>query len=356
MREFSRSEEDVRHSGRSWVAAVNSDPDLARQLVRRTTFWLEDTLHGDFYPSKWVGFRDMGPDRYRRSVAGEEGGDWFNGTAARLAVERSVGTTFGTPSQGQRERLESWACGRLTGVLDRIRTEKWQFLALDSRCSGVVEACGEGFWRRYDEAWSYYQATWVTYNDVLYSMCRDRPGHSALPDVVAKVGIVARAYAAGLERHGDPDGPGAVVGVARALTDNCKEVDALVSELKSVAGTGEVVGHRELLEVVRVHGRIQALVASATRSSVRSWVSKYLHFHAPGVPIFDSRARGVLEGRYDRRKARNRHFRRPDSADYHYWSFCNRFLSMWLEARSHGLDVSVRRLDQYLLYLADSGT
>jgi len=359
VRRYSSTAAEVRESGRCWVESIRTHPRLARRLVRRTSYWVEDPELGDFYPSKWVGFAQMTPSRYEAAHDGAEEGVWFNGTAARQAVEASVEARFGErgESVATARRLRRWATSRLSNVLDGIDPGKWRFVAMDDGASTPLrpqDEDGEGFWSTYQESWDYYEETWETYNTVLYDMCAVRPTHDSLKDVVAKVGIVARAYAAGLERHGDPDGPGAIVGVSRALHRSAGEVDGLLSELRGVAGDDDALDLAGLTEMVRIHGAVQRLTADATRSAVRSWVSKYLHFHAPGVPLFDSRARTELDARYDRRKARNKHFPRPEGADFQYWSFCNRFLSMWLEARDIGLDVSVRRLDQHLLYRADS--
>jgi hypothetical protein len=364
MRRFSTTPDQVRASGRAWVESIEEDPSLARELIRRTRYWVEDDLSDDFYPSKWVGFADMTAARYHTARRAPRDGAWFNGTAARRAVERSIETPFvlSTVDSPVADRLRLWTTARLSGVLDGISSTKWAFVRLPAppEPSWVVAnpTTGSGpgdkdFWGCFAESWKYYEATWSTYNQVLYDMCAAMPSHSSLQDVVAKVGIVARAYAAGLERHGDPEGPGAIVGVSQVLYEASGDVDRLLAELAEVAGDGKVLNADRLAEVTRIHGTFQELVGEATRSTVRSWVSKYLHFHAPGVPLYDSRACSVLGGRYDRRKARNRHFDRPAAADHQYWAFCNRFLSMWEEARSLGPRRSVRRLDQHLLYLSD---
>ncbi len=357
MRSFAKTPEDVRKSGRAWVECIQHKPEIARSVIRRTRYWVEDPAFGDFYPSKWVGFAGMTERRYAAAQRGAEEGAWFNGTAARQAVEAALADVFRGADDGGavHQRLVTWTTARLSDVLDGINQAKWSFVTMvDAKPDVTRSDVGDGFWSRYRESWGFYEHTWETYNEVLYEMCAARPGHDSMKDVVAKVGIVARAYAAGLERHGDPDGPGAIVGVSRTLQQAAPTVDKLMEELQKVAGKDDALVAGNLAHIVRIHGEFQRLTSDATRSAVRSWVSKYLHFHAPGVPLYDSRACRMLQARYDLRRSCNRHFAMPQAADKKYWGFCNRFLSMWREGASLGLPVTVRRLDQFLLYLADA--
>lgn len=360
----------VRASGRSWIAAVASHPDLAWALIRRTSYWVYDPDFDDFYPSKWVGFEEMTPARY----GSDEGGAAFQGTTARIAIEGAVSIPFAA-SPELTTLLSRWASARISGVLEAIDMTKWWFVTLpgaagkplgpeadgrsrgdDSAVPASAHVAAPGFWSSYQDSWTYYQRVWRVYNEVLYDMCTARPGHGSLGDVVAKVGIVARAYAAGLERHGDPEGPGAIVGVASLLHDRAGEVDGLIADLQRVARSGDQLDTKIAAQVVAIHGQFEAIVRDGTNNghSVRSWSSKYLHFHAPGVPLYDSRARGVVKARYDLRRVRNQHFACPDEGDYDYSQFVNAFLSLWVEASELGLPVTVRRLDQFLLWTADA--
>ena len=361
MRRLVLTPAHVRASGRAWIAAMSTHPDLAWALIRRTSYWVYDPDFDDFYPSKWAGFEGMSPARY----GAEEEGAAFQGTTARVAIEGAVGAAFAASPQ-LTGVLQRWAAARISGVLSGIDVSKWWFVSL--RASGVTQVEGaapdaggdphdaaDAFWASYDESWRYYQRVWRVYNAVLYDMCSGRPGHGDLADVVAKVGIVARAYAAGLERHGDPDGPGAIVGVATLLHERAKEVDALIADLRQLGDAGESFDAEIAAKVVALHGQFESIVRDGTNNghSVRSWSSKYLHFHAPGLPLYDSRARGVIKARYDLRRVRNQHFGCPSSGDYEYSQFVNGFLSLWVEASELGLPVTVRRLDQFLLWTAD---
>jgi len=209
-------------------------------------------------------------------------------------------------------------------------------------------------WPHYAEAQSTYATHWTRYNEVLYSLAAEHPGHTNLPDVVAKVGIISRSYAAGAERHA----ANGFVGLAEHLHANAILVDQIVAGLQTTAGAPEVYDSVSALASVTEHGRLCKLLAGATRGGnwLPSFASKYLHFHAPGVPIFDSRAAWRIRQPdfYPFRGRSVRRFTPPRVFDGRYYKFCNQFLAMWDDAVAAGLAVSVRSLDQYLLYLVDS--
>lgn len=173
--------------------------------------------------------------------------------------------------------------------------------------------------------------------------------------MIAKAGIISRSYAAGLERHVAGSG-NRLITLADHLGQCSAEADELISELRSLdTRPADIPG--TLRATVDIHGRFQALCRGAVRNgnSVRSWVSKYLHFHGPAMPIYDSRARAVLTSWYPLRGADNWHFDPPEGHDPVFHSFANRFCSLWLDAKAAGLDPTPKVLDQYALYCQDTG-
>jgi len=207
------------------------------------------------------------------------------------------------------------------------------------------------------EAWRDYNAEWKRFNDVLYGLALESPAHDDLATVVAKVGLISRSYSAGVARHA-ADGGGDVV-VARHLHRNRRHIDALVGEVRSIAIAEDVPTIDSMVDVVWLHGEFCRLLRGSTRdgNSLPSFASKYLHFHAPGVPIYDSRAAWrIRQGdMYPFRGRRMRRFEPPVGGDYRYYKFCNQVLALAAEAVALDLPVTTRRLDQFLLYLADTG-
>lgn len=368
-RRFVENSQEIRITGLNWRDAVANNPNLVRSLLRRTRYWVFDPDLGLPIPSKFAGFADMTGERYARAVRSpdEEGGAYFNGTATRRAVQRATGRRFEKPAklppeyQNLPDRLIAWGEGCISGIFKDVVRSKWRFLVLppttDPRPVHVIvpesDVDPDDEWEVYEEAWDHYEETWWVFSEVLVDMCRTYPGHQHLAEVVAKVGISARAYAAGLERHGDGSGAGTIVNIAQALQSRHELVDNLIDQLRGLGVGG--LDASMLEQVVQIHGEFLKICSEVTRdgNAVRSWASKYLFFHAQCVPIYDSRANTILRSWYSLRGKRNWHFDMPEGADTEYYAFCNRFLSLWDDAVDDGKEVSVRRLDQYLLYWYD---
>lgn len=205
-------------------------------------------------------------------------------------------------------------------------------------------------WPHYEDAWTVFEERYAPYNDVLYQMCDTLSGHSQIGRVVAKVGIIDRAFSAGATRHSS-----GVDALADVIRDNAAEVDALIERVREAAGNGCVYDAERARRVVVEHGKFCSILAEVTRDGrwLPSFASKYLHFHAPGVPIYDSRAAGRIK-QADLFPFRGRDIRRfeaPPDSDLRYYRFCNQLLALWEAVSADGLSVNVRRLDQYLLYL-----
>jgi hypothetical protein len=341
----------------AFVECLAKDPDLARELVRRGTYiaWRAGAFAAA--PCKFCGYDRMTAPRYR--TAGAEPGAPFNGMRARVAIE-SLLAMEAEPDAAVSERFVAWIEECLPGVCEGIDTGKWHFVLVPSAPPAPSAAPPEGprlaNWPSYTAAQDAYGRLWHAYNDVLYRMCAESPRHTVLADVVAKVGIIARAYATQLERHASRDGDGAIIDVATALHHVGDELDERIDALRPRAGHDEALGLDTLADLVQLHAWVGERVSSVLRgeNSSPSFVSKYLHFHLPAVPIYDSRARTVVNGFYPAYGNRNKHLPRIRGADAAYHDFCNRFWSLWSEAERDGLTPSTRRLDQYLLYCHDT--
>ena len=88
------------------------------------------------------------------------------------------------------------------------------------------------------------------------------------------------------------------------------------------------------------------------RSSPRSFIAKYLHFHVPAVPIYDALAASALGKLYPWRRT----FLVcdiPAHADVLYARFVLRFWQCYVALREQRQKVSVRLVDQALLALAE---
>jgi len=131
---------------------------------------------------------------------------------------------------------------------------------------------------------------WDASNRVLYKLCREHPLHTEDGDIVAKILLIGRVYAAAIERR-RPEAQSQgndrfyVETVAPAIRRSA--IDRWLRRAKAaLPGTPE--GLRDLIEV---HGLTTHLFSQISHLQKRSLASKYLHFHVPQLFfIYDSRA------------------------------------------------------------------
>lgn len=153
----------------------------------------------------------------------------------------------------------------------------------------------------------------TTLNSILYRVCRDHPKHRDQGAIRAKIMLIGQSSASGAERH-------------------VRGVDALAAVLRGARGwlDGEIEGlrsfrdHEPRLEriarIAAVHARVQGTLSSILRRrhNARSFVSKYLHFHAPVVPIYTRYAAAAMADWYQW-PPRPMLARMPSGVDLRYW-------------------------------------
>ena len=206
----------------------------------------------------------------------------------------------------------------------------------------------------YKSSVAYYDETWKVMDDVLYRLCRDNPDHARRSSVCAKLWIIGRTYATGIERKVATSGTqgSSMSQVTEHFLAHANEIDSWFRELRN---TDEPLNAEKLSLIVTIHGRMVRLLCPITHryQSTRSFVSKYMHFHNPAVPIYDSVAVTALTGLLRWNKTLSV-FEMPTDADQEYGWYTMRFFGLYQKARAIGLIPTVRHLDHYLLSLADS--
>ena len=182
-------------------------------------------------------------------------------------------------------------------------------------------------------------------NGVLYKMCEDMPGHTVDGEVWAKVWIIGRAYASGIERHA-ADGLDPIVA---ALRSSARWLDRGLASLRAL---DPIPSRDRLPDIAQLHGRLVGIVAKHTRdgNQVRSFVSKYLHFHAPVVPIYDSVVSQTIRSRswYPWSRRLTAEHPTPTNADEVYWRHCVRIARIVEDWQAAGLEPTARNIDTYV--------
>lgn len=125
-------------------------------------------------------------------------------------------------------------------------------------------------------------------DQVLYDLFRARPSHRRPLDVYLKTMYVCRVYGIYVERR--LRGPGGTQGLDRLIAAVAVNADHFRREIAALRPFGDVPSLAAVNAVVAAHGRLTARLRATTRlagTGVGIFVSKYLHCHAPIVPLYD---------------------------------------------------------------------
>jgi len=187
-------------------------------------------------------------------------------------------------------------------------------------------------------------------DDTLYELCRRHPRHDDHPGVAAKCWIIGRTYATGIERQITSAGyqGDSMAKLVNWLVTHADEVDTLIDQLRP---REEPLTADTLAVAVDVHGQFLRLLGGIVRKNEtpRSFTAKYLHFHCPLMPIYDSVVVRVIS-KLVRWRSQLIAFPKPEAADEEYACFCYRFWLLYQQAREAvGDDVSAKLLDYHLL-------
>jgi hypothetical protein len=188
---------------------------------------------------------------------------------------------------------------------------------------------------------------WDLGNRILYNMCQSHPGHTEDGEIIAKIWLIGRSYAAAIERrknakHIGDDFYETVV----APTMRSQPIDSWLNSIQQTDKSGSV-------KTVVIHKKLMDLFQSITDLEKRSLAAKYLHFHKPNVFfIYDSRARQSIT------KVVPRLNEIPEleahEYDPEYRDFVRR--CVWLRdnlQKNYGTELTPREIDKLLLMIAN---
>jgi len=205
----------------------------------------------------------------------------------------------------------------------------------------------------YQKAQEEYDRTGSCLDQTLYQLCKNHSCHCNPGWVYAKAFIIGRTYATGIERkvtRGTGQGS-SMSKVARRIFEKREEVDCLLAKL---AKFGEPLSSVTLKVIAEVHESFVDLLKEITRDqqAVRAFVSKYMHCHCPLVPIRDEMANDALRSlvRWKEELWTSAGLPDPPNRDDKYREFLARFFFLYEKWRPTISDLSVGRLDAYLIW------
>lgn len=215
------------------------------------------------------------------------------------------------------------------------------------RCSldELVDEAG----KRYKQALDLWPFRFGT--DVLYRMCEAAPTHVDVPTTISKLWLIGRSYAAALERrrdkatHQEP-----YLRTARALQAD----RAWADQLEAVRGFStdvDAYGAENVALLVQTVDALAEHFNEHTGLRKTSLASKYIHFHQPRVPIYDSYSDKALTRYVGRRDV-------PADlsvlwTEGKYGRHVARFVTALRTLAGRGFNVNAAKLDIFLLHLTD---
>jgi hypothetical protein len=191
---------------------------------------------------------------------------------------------------------------------------------------------------------------WAVLEGTLYALCKTYPAHEDPAGSNAKLFLIGRGFATGIERQISSDGKqgSSMSALCSCFRNNHSAIDDIIDTLANVA---EPLDEETLGTIATAHGRLCQLLQGVVRERVspRSFAAKYLHFHCPAVPIYDDYAVRRLTKLCHWQTTYNVHIQPPE-ADYDYHRFLVRFLQLYQAVRQIKPGVTVRQLDLFLLW------
>ena len=202
----------------------------------------------------------------------------------------------------------------------------------------------------YERARFDYNQNWELRNKILYDLCQRHPRHQDFQTINAKLWLIGRTYATGIERMipSKGDQGSSLMQLSVHIYKNRNKLDSILNRLSSIK---EPLNPKKLKIIVNEHGRFSRLLGKILRKnrSARSFASKYLHFHCRAVPLYDSFANEKLR-KLSRWDDRWEIFEMPELADEEYFYFVMRFWHLYQQFRKIKKSVTVRHVDCFLLW------
>ena len=191
---------------------------------------------------------------------------------------------------------------------------------------------------------------WEVLDQALYRLCKDYPDHQSRNAINAKLWIIGRTYATGVERmisNEDGSQGGSMECLAEMFYRRNKRIDAIITRLSKHA---EPLEPSKLKPILIAHRDLLAIVSEVTRpgKSARSFVSKYLHFHAPIMPIYDSVVVREIPQLVSAKKDLAT-LELPLKVDEKYYWYVLRFWNLYQQVKAHFPDATVKEVDRFLL-------
>lgn len=192
---------------------------------------------------------------------------------------------------------------------------------------------------------------WDLGNQVLYNLCKAYPQHKTDKEIIAKILLIGRTYAAAIERrkNNDRSNEDFYVDVVASVVRKSR-IDGWLYALKRMKTTTTAT----LPLVIKTHQNVMRLFERISGLNKRALASKYLHFHYPNtVFIYDSR---VCEGMRKLKAFTDKGPKWNGEGDSEYAKFATKCVTVRDHInQQYKVSMTPRILDTFLLEVAKRG-
>ncbi len=198
-----------------------------------------------------------------------------------------------------------------------------------------------------------YSQDWKLTDQILYNLCRESFDHSSLCSINAKLWIIGRTYATGIERKIPTDGKqgGSLTQLAQLLYKKRKKINQIFHKLQNYS---EPLILESLRNIVILHGVFTNILKQVARKKhvPRSFASKYMHFHCSSVPIYDTYAVRALKKLVPWKNELIISKKSPCIDEEYLWHI-SRFWNLYQTVSQYSNSAKVKHIDYYLLCVAE---
>jgi len=197
---------------------------------------------------------------------------------------------------------------------------------------------------------------WTLSNDILYKMCRDNFKHDEVGEILAKVIIIGRTYAAAIERRknkNETKGSGDDFYIKTvAPTFKKSNLDKRLLKLKTI----KQLTADNIQQILEVHHYLTTKLFAITKLNKRSFCSKYLHFHLPDLFfIYDSRVVTALRNYSSKVPDQFQTLTKQKNVDEEYAKFfCKCFEMKNTIEMQNNITLTNRQLDNLLIAVSNN--
>jgi hypothetical protein len=196
------------------------------------------------------------------------------------------------------------------------------------------------------------KSVWDFGNGVLYKLCAEYFYHTEDEQILAKVWLIGRAYAAAIERRRIKvaNNDDFYIGEVVPAFKNSK-LDVKLRELSQF----DKLTEKNLKNMLETHFYLTKLTTELTGLEKRSFCSKYLHFHLPNLfPIYDSRVVGSLRKFISKAPDRFSKIMSSANIDREYAKFACKSLAVRQKFENElGKELTLRQFDNLLIRFAN---